>query len=111
MDIQSYLTAYEDALNAAQATDQTALNQQRRTAQSRNASTANASGLLYSGVPQALNIQYDTATYYPAWAKNFQNYATTRDRITQNMLQMYNQLRYYDEATKNIQAENAALGK
>lgn len=103
-DVGEFIRAYRDALKAQRDSNEKLLNQKRRNAFSTLMSNANTKRQMYSNFPQRDKVKYDTETYMPALVKNQQSYQSGLDSLRKNALDLWNNIRYYQEQTDDYNA-------
>lgn len=101
-NVNEFVRNYREALGAQRDSAYKALNQQRRNAQTSIMSNANVAGALYSNFPERSKIQYDTQKFYPAMVNVQSSYQSSLDKLRSNVLNLYNQIKAYDEAIADL---------
>lgn len=94
----------QDALLKSQNAAITGLNQQLRNQNAAINNAANASGLLYSGMPAFLQQQYVASTYLPAMQKLQANMAKQQMSGLDNAVTVANQIRAINQQVAKLNA-------
>lgn len=101
-DTQQYFRNLADAYRVQYDTQRNLLNEQRRQQQANIMSRANVAGMLYSNFPQRSQIQYDTNTYMPAFAKLNNTYLTGLNDLRNKGTQLANSILSTQEAINDL---------
>ena len=101
-DVNEFIRNYRDSLQAQRDAAFKQLEQQRRNSYATIMGSANKAGMLYSTWPMREKIKYDTGTYYPARIKTQTSYQTGLDALRNNAVNLWNQIKAYREATKDL---------
>lgn len=91
--VQNLRTALDESYQAGLAN----LENQRSQGHRQIMQSANKAGVLFSNIPQAMKIQYDTDTYMPAQVKLRNSYQTGLQALRENSLNAINQVAYYQQ--------------
>ena len=102
-DLNAFIRNYRDALKAQRDSAEKQLQQQRRNNFASIMGGANRAGVLYSNLPERSKLQYNTQTYYPALTKIQTSYQTGLDSLRNNAINLWNQIRSYNEALRDLQ--------
>lgn len=102
-DVNAFIRNYRDALKAQRDSAEKQLQQQRRNNFASIMGGANRAGVLYSNLPERSKLQYNTQTYYPALTKIQTSYQTGLDSLRNNAINLWNQIRSYNEAIADLQ--------
>lgn len=100
--ISPFLQAYRDSLKVQRDSTLKQLKQTRRNSFANIMSLANKSGVMYSNLPQRSKMQYDTATYMPAMVKAQTGYQTGLDALRNNVTNLWNAIKQYDEQISDL---------
>ena len=100
-DLNDFIRAYRESLQAQRDSSFKQLNQARKAAQTTLMSNANRVGVMYSNFPQRDKIKYDTQTYMPAYTKAQQSYQTALDSLRNNAINLWNNVQAYKEAAED----------
>lgn len=103
-----FLKQYRDALKNQYDASLSSLRQQYRNNQASIMSAANERGMMYSNFPQRSKIQAET-DYLTNASKLHSTYQTGLDKLRNNAVNAYNQIKAYEEAIKDLE-EKAAGG-
>lgn len=101
-NLDEFIRNYRDALKAQRDSNIKQLEQQRRNNFATIMSGANKAGMLYSNFPERSKVIYNTDSYYPAVAKVQNSYQTGLDSLRTNAINLWNQIRSYNEATEDL---------
>lgn len=101
-DVNEFIRNYRDSLQTQRDAAFKQLEQQRRNSYATIMGSANKAGMLYSTWPMREKIKYDTGTYYPARIKAQTSYQTALDSLRNNAINLWNQIKAYDEATQDL---------
>ena len=101
-DINQFIKAYREALQAQRDSTNKQLEQQRRNAYGTIMSGANKAGMMYSNFPERSKLQYYTNTYMPNYVKTQSSYQTGLDSLRNNAVKLWNQIKTYNEAIKDL---------
>ena len=102
-NINDFITNYRNALKAQRDAANKQLQQQRRNYYTSLMGAANRRGMLYSNLPARDKIRYDTETYTPALVKVQNSYQTGLNSLRNNAIDLWNQIKSYDEAIRDLQ--------
>lgn len=92
-----FIKNYRESLQQAYGTGLKQLENQRSLDRSAIVNKANKAGVLFSNIPQRMQIQYDTQTYMPALTNLRNSYQTGLDAIRNNSINSINQVKYYQD--------------
>lgn len=92
-----FIKNYRESLQQAYDSGLKQLENQRSLDRSAIVNKANKAGVLFSNIPQRMQIQYDTQTYMPALTNLRNSYQTGLDAIRNNSINSINQVKYYQD--------------
>lgn len=92
-----FIKNYRESLQQAYDTGLKQLENQRNLDRSAIVNKANKAGVLFSNIPQRMQIQYDTQTYMPTLTNLRNSYQTGLQALRENALNTINQTRYYQD--------------
>lgn len=101
-EFNQFITNYRNALQAQRDATNKQLEQQRRNYYTSLMGSANRRGMLYSNLAQRDKIKYDTSTYYPSMVKTQTSYQSGLDSLRNNAVNLWNQIKAYNEATADL---------
>lgn len=101
-NIGDFIKAYRESLDAQRSSNLKQLEQGRKNYFSSIMGGANRRGMMYSNFPQRDKIRYDIGTYTPAVIKNQNTYQTGLDTLRNNAVDLWNKIKYYDEAISDL---------
>lgn len=101
-DVNEFIRNYRIALQAQRDSAVKQLEQQRRNSYATIMSGANKAGMLYSNFPERSKIQYQTQTYIPSYTKVQSSYQSGLDTLRNNAVNLWNQIKAYNEATADL---------
>lgn len=101
-NFDEFIWNYRNALQAQRDATNKQLEQQRRNYYTSLMGAANRRGSLYSNLTAREKTKYDTSTYYPAYIKAQSGYATGLDTLRNNAVNLWNQIKSYNEAIKDL---------
>lgn len=104
-----FLKQYRDALKNQYDASLSSLNQQYRNNQASIMSAANEKGMMYSNFPQRSKIQTET-DYLNNASKLHSTYQTGLDKLRNNAVNAYNQIKAYEEAISDLNEKIASGG-
>lgn len=92
-----FIKNYRESLQQAYDAGVNQLENQRNLDRSAIVNKANKAGVLFSNIPQRMQIQYDTQTYMPALTNLQNSYQTGLQALRENALNTINQVKYYQD--------------
>lgn len=92
-----FIKNYRESLKTAYDAGVKQLENQRSLDRSAIVNKANKAGVLFSNIPQRMQIQYDTQSYMPALANLQNSYQTGLNSIRNNSINAINQIKYYQD--------------
>ena len=101
-DVNEFIRNYRDSLQAQRDAAFKQLEQQRKNSYATIMGSANKSGMLYSNFPARTKTQYYTQNYMPAYVKAQTSYQTALDSLRNNAINLWNQIKAYDEASQDL---------
>lgn len=103
-DVDAFIKNYRDSLVEQRDASNKQLEQERANTGASIMGSANQMGMLYSNFPAKTKIKYDTQAYYPALAKVQTSYQSGLDKLRANAVDVYNQIKQYEEAIADLNA-------
>lgn len=104
-----FLKAYRDALRNQYDANVSSYMQQKRNADAQIMSSANEGGMMYSNFPQRSKIQSESR-YLQGLSKLRSTYQTGLDKLRNNAVDTYNQIKAYEEAISDINKSSGGSG-
>lgn len=92
-----FIKNYRESLKTAYDAGVKQLENQRSIDRSAIVNKANKAGVLFSNIPQRMQVQYDTQTYMPALTNLQNTYQTGLDNLRNNAINAINKTRYYQQ--------------
>lgn len=104
-----FLKAYRDSLKNQYDANVSSYKQQKRNADAQIMSAANKAGMMYSNFPQRSKIQTE-ANYLAGLSKLRSTYQTGLDKLRNNAVDAYNQIKAYEEAISDLSGSGGGSG-
>lgn len=104
-----FLKAYRDSLKNQYDANVSSYKQQKRNADAQIMSAANKAGMMYSNFPQRSKIQTE-ADYLAGLSKLRGTYQTGLDKLRNNAVDAYNQIKAYEEAIADLNGSRGGSG-
>lgn len=104
-----FLKAYRDSLRNQYDANVSSYRQQKRNADAQIMSAANKAGMMYSNFPQRSKIQTE-ADYLTGLSKLHGTYQTGLDKLRNNAVDAYNQIKAYEEAISDLKGSGGGSG-
>lgn len=104
-----FLKAYRDSLKNQYDANVSSYKQQKRNADAQIMSAANKAGMMYSNFPQRSKIQTE-ADYLAGLSKLRSTYQTGLDKLRNNAVDAYNQIKAYEEAISDLSGSGGGSG-
>lgn len=104
-----FLKAYRDALRNQYDANVSSYAQQKRNADAQIMSSANEGGMMYSNFPQRSKIQSESS-YLQGLSKLRSTYQTGLDKLRNNAVDTYNQIKAYEEAISDLNKSSGGSG-
>ena len=104
-----FLKAYRDSLRNQYDANVSSYMQQKRNADAQIMSAANKAGMMYSNFPQRSKIQTE-ADYLTGLSKLHGTYQTGLDKLRNNAVDAYNQIKAYEEAISDLRGAVGGSG-
>lgn len=101
-NINNFIKAYRESLEAQRDANLKKLQQQRKAYHTSLMGAANRRGMMYSNFPQRDKINYDANSYAPAVAANQTSYQTGLDTLRNNAVSLWNKIKAYDESISDL---------
>lgn len=106
---EEFLKAYRDSLKNQYDASVSSLVQQKRNNDASIMSSANEAGMMYSNFPQRSKIQSE-AQYLTNLSKLHSTYQTGLDKLRNNAVDVYNQIKSYEEAIADLNGASGGSG-
>lgn len=106
---EEFLKAYRDSLKNQYDASVSSLVQQKRNNDASIMSSANEAGMMYSNFPQRSKIQSE-AQYLTNLSKLRSTYQTGLDKLRNNAVDVYNQIKSYEEAIADLNGARGGSG-
>lgn len=101
-NLNDFVKRYRDSLDRAYTANINALNQQKRNAFASTMAAANNRGMMYSNFPERTKYQYEATSYLPNVAQSRSTYQTGLDKLRNNSVDMYNNIKNVEEAIAEL---------
>ena len=104
-NINDFIKAYRESLQAQRDSSMKQLAQQRKNAQVSLMGASNRKGTLFSNLNQRDKIKYDTETYMPGMVKVENSYRSGLDSLRDNAITLWNKIKTYAEQIADYNAD------